>query len=124
VVGYLLGSLLIDIITPLITRLHYIDKLEIVKSWFDVYGIWIIIIAGFSPIPYKIFTIGAGIASMAFFPFVMISILARGSRFFLVAFFIKRFGHACDIWLKKYIDRLGYALVIVIGLGILYSSLQ
>jgi membrane protein YqaA with SNARE-associated domain len=44
-------------------------------------------LAGFSPMPYKIFTLGAGIANMALLPFILISLLARGTRFFLVAFF-------------------------------------
>ncbi|KAA0441918.1 MAG: DedA family protein [Candidatus Thioglobus sp.] len=120
VVGYYIGAFLLDIIKPLLLKLHYIDELQIIQGWFAQYGIWIIIIAGFSPIPYKIFTIGAGVANMAFLPFIGISLLARGARFFLVAFFIKKFGSACDIWLKKYIDYLGYVLIIIIGLGVLY----
>jgi membrane protein YqaA with SNARE-associated domain len=54
-------------------------------------------LAGFSPMPYKIFTLGAGIANMALLPFILISLLARGTRFFLVAFFVKKLGDACDI---------------------------
>jgi membrane protein YqaA with SNARE-associated domain len=65
VVGYFLGALLIDVIQPLLVKLHYIDKLETVKTWFAEYGIWIVALAGFSPMPYKIFTLGAGIANMA-----------------------------------------------------------
>lgn len=122
-VGYYLGAFLLDAIMPLLIKLHYTDKLNTINLWFEQYGIWIIAIAGFSPIPYKIFTIGAGIASMAFLPFVLMSLLARGMRFFLVAFFIKKFGDVCDIWLKKYIDRLGYALIIIIGLGIWYAKI-
>lgn len=121
VVGYYLGAFLLDAITPLLTKLHYIDKLDTIRLWFEQYGIWIIAIAGFSPMPYKIFTLGAGIANMAFLPFVLMSLLARGMRFFLVAFFIKKFGNACDVWLRKYIDRLGYVLIIVVGLGIWYA---
>ncbi len=119
VVGYFLGALLIDIIQPFLIKLHYVDKLKIVKEWFAEYGIWIIAIAGFSPMPYKIFTIAAGIANMALLPFILISLLARGMRFFLVTFFIIKFGNICDIWLKKYIDHLGYILIII-TLGILY----
>ncbi|SMN14482.1 FIG139438: lipoprotein B [uncultured Candidatus Thioglobus sp.] len=120
VVGYFLGALLIDSIQPLLVKLHYIDKLDTIKQWFTEYGIWIVAIAGFSPMPYKIFTIGAGIANMALLPLILISFLARGMRFFLVAFFIRKFGNVCDVWLKKYIDRLGYSLIVVIALGIWY----
>ncbi|SMN10872.1 FIG139438: lipoprotein B [uncultured Candidatus Thioglobus sp.] len=122
VVGYFIGAFLLDVITPLLIKLDYIDRLETIKVWFEQYGIWIVAIAGFSPMPYKIFTIGAGIASMALLPFILISMLARGLRFFLVAFFVKKFGDACDIWLKKYIDRLGYALIVAVALGVWYVN--
>lgn len=121
-VGYFLGESLLASIKPLLTKLHYLDKLDTTQGWFEQYGIWVIAIAGFSPMPYKIFTIGAGIGNMAFLPFVLISLLARGARFFLVAFLVRKFGDACDIWLKKYIDRLGYLLIIVIALGIWYAN--
>jgi len=120
ILGYFIGAVLLDTITPLLEQLHYTDKIIIIEGWFAEYGIWIVAIAGFSPMPYKIFTISAGIAGMAFLPFVLISLLARGARFFLVAFFIRKFGDACDIWLKKYIDRLGYFLIVAIGLGVWY----
>lgn len=119
VVGYFLGALLIDVIQPFLIKLQYADKLETVKGWFTQYGIWIMAIAGFSPMPYKIFTIGAGISNMALLPFILISLLARGIRFFLVAFCVRRFG---DIWLKKYIDHLGYILIIIVALGVWYAK--
>ncbi|MDC9715159.1 MAG: DedA family protein [Gammaproteobacteria bacterium] len=120
VAGYFLGALLIDNIQPLLVKLHYVDKLDTIKQWFTQYGIWIVAIAGFSPMPYKIFTIGAGVSNMALLPFILMSFLARGMRFFLVAFFVKKFGNACDAWLKKYIDRLGYVLIVVVALGVWY----
>lgn len=122
VVGYFLGELLLDFMLPILHKLHYVEKLEIIKSWFEIYGIWIIFIAGFSPIPYKIFTIGAGISFMAILPFIAISILARGARFFLVAFLVKKFGSSCDVWLQKYIDLLGYGLIVVIVLVIIFKN--
>jgi membrane protein YqaA with SNARE-associated domain len=120
IVGYFLGALLMDTLQPLLVKLHYADKLDVIKQWFEEYGIWIIATAGFSPMPYKIFTIGAGIANMALLPFILMSFLARSARFFLVAFLIKKFGNICDVWLKKYIDRLGYFLIIIIALGVWY----
>ncbi|BAS68080.1 MAG: DedA family protein [Gammaproteobacteria bacterium] len=119
-VGYYIGAILLDVVTPLLAKLNYLDKIDAIELWFEEYGIWIVAIAGFSPMPYKIFTVGAGIANMAFLPFVLISLFARGVRFFLVAFLVRKLGDICDIWLKKYIDRLGYALIIVIGAGIWY----
>ena len=87
------------------------------------YGIWIILIAGFSPIPYKLFTISAGMMSMPLLPFVIFSLVARSARYLLIAFLVRKFGKRADAWLNKYIDRLGYALIviIVVVLGISYA---
>lgn len=124
IIGYLLGSYAVEWLTPLVDKMHYNNALSLVQNWFNQYGVWIIAIAGFSPIPYKIFTIGAGIMSMALLPFVLVSFLARGARFFLVALLVRKFGHSCDVWLQKYIDRLGYALIVVVIFWIWYAKVS
>jgi len=123
VVGYAIGVFAIDFIIPILEKLHYLDKLEIVKNWFDEYGILIVFVAGFSPMPYKVFTIGAGIMSMPLLPFVLISLFARGLRFFLVAFIVKKFGNKCDEFLQKYVDYFGYGIIILMVLFIGYKML-
>ncbi len=122
IVGYYLGAFLLEAITPLLIKLHYTDKLDTIILLFEQYGVWIIAIAGFSPLPYKVFTIGAGVVSMAFLPFVLMSFVARGARFFLVTFLVRKFGSNCDLWLRKYIDRLGYILIVVIVIGVWYAN--
>ena len=62
--------------------------LALAQQWFEDYGIWIILVAGFTPVPYKIFTISAGMMGMSLVAFVLASIIGRGARFFLVAGFI------------------------------------
>ncbi len=110
--GYLIGYWLFDFIMPYIELLNYGDKLVQLQLWFDKYGIWTIFIAGFSPIPYKLFTILAGFLSMALIPFLVISLISRWLRFVLVAIIVARFGNTCDVWLKKYIDVLGYVIIL------------
>ncbi len=112
--GYAIGFWFFDIIQPLITdggrwEQHYL----ITKEWFDKWGFWAIFIAGFSPIPYKVFTITAGIMGMLFLPFVIASAIGRGSRFFLVAGLMKWGGKKMEQKLKHYIDFLGWFVVIV-----------
>ncbi len=114
IVGYLIGYFAYEFIAPYLDRVGYADELNILKIWFDKYGIWIIFLAGFSPVPYKLFTIMAGFLTMLFLPFVIISLFARGARFFLIVFFIKKIGDACDVWLRTHIDRLGYTLILLI----------
>lgn len=117
VFGYVLGMIGYELLLPFFEKMNYIDKLANVKLWFDEYGVWVVFIAGFSPIPYKLFTIMAGVLSMALLPFVLASIVARGARFFLVAYFVYHFGEKCDEWLRKYIDGIGW-LVVVIAIGL------
>ncbi len=74
IVGYGLGYLLFDpVVQPLITELGYQQRFDTVVNWFDHWGIWVVFIAGFSPVPYKLFTVSAGFLHMAFIPFVFAS---------------------------------------------------
>jgi len=120
IIGYLLGVYAIDWLMPLITQWGYISDFVRAENWFVDYGIWVILIAGFSPVPYKIFTIVAGMLSMALSPFLLFSLFARGARYFLIALLVRKFGKQCDAWLNKYIDRLGYVIIVVIAIGLWY----
>lgn len=116
IAGYLIGLLAFDLIAPLLHSVNYWDKYLAVKDWFDQWGFWIIFIAGFSPIPYKVFTIGAGAVSLTFLPFVIASLIGRGARFFLVAGLIVLGGERMERALREYVDFLGWALIIVLVL--------
>lgn len=124
VIGYLLGATLFDpLVAPLIEQMGYQDKFSTIVTWFEEWGIWVVFLAGFSPIPYKLFTISAGMMSMAFLPFVLASAVSRSLRFFLVAGLIKQFGAAMESKLRKYIDILGWGLVAIIAIYIVYKQL-
>ncbi len=112
--GYAIGFWFFDVIQAFIAdggrwEQHYLTT----KEWFDKWGFWAIFIAGFSPIPYKVFTITAGIMGMLFLPFVIASAIGRGSRFFLVAGLMKWGGKEMEQKLKHYIDFLGWFVVFV-----------
>jgi membrane protein YqaA with SNARE-associated domain len=114
IVGYLIGMFAFSFIEPVLHDLGYWDKFLKVKEWFDAWGFWAIFIAGFSPIPYKIFTISAGVISMSFFPFVLASAIGRGGRFYLVAGLMKWGGASMEQTLRAYIDRLGWIIIIAV----------
>jgi membrane protein DedA with SNARE-associated domain len=59
--------------------------------------------------------------SMPLLPFVIFSLVARSARYLLIAFLVRKFGKRTDAWLNKYIDRLGYALIVIVVLGIWYA---
>lgn len=114
-VGYLLGYLMFEPwIQPLITQFGYQGRLDTAMAWFSEWGVWVVFIAGFSPIPYKLFTVSAGFLQMAFLPFLIASAIGRGLRFFLVAGLIQWGGSAMETKLRKWIDVLGWGLVALI----------
>lgn len=120
ILGYLLGAFAMHWVEPWLLQSSYEERYLIVRGWFDHWGLWIILIAGFSPIPYKLFTVTAGALSMPFIPFVIASILGRGGRFFLVAGLIARFGDAIEPLVRKYVDWLGWIALLMIIMAYWY----
>ena len=118
--GYEIGYFLFDRIEPWLQTTHYWESYLIAQSWFKEWGFWAVFVAGFSPIPYKVFTIAAGAMNMLLLPFVLASIIGRGGRFFLVAMLLAAGGARLESKLREYMDRLGWATValVVIGAGI------
>jgi len=114
-VGYYLGYAMYDsVVVPLIESVGYQNKLDTAHTWFDDYGIWVIFVASFTPIPYKVFTITAGTMGMLFLPFMIVSLIGRGLRFFLVAGLMKWGGSAMESKLRQWVDALGWAVVVII----------
>lgn len=114
VLGFYLGWFLFDsLIQPFLFELGYGDQMEHISRWFEQYGIWIVFVSGFSPIPYKFFTLTAGALHMAFLPFVLASFVGRGARFFLVAGLMKLGGDTMREGLRTYVDRIGWATVVL-----------
>ncbi|MDO9148400.1 MAG: YqaA family protein [Hydrogenophaga sp.] len=109
--GYLIGWVAMDAVMPWIERAGYASKLAHAGRWFEQWGFWAVLLAGFSPIPYKAFTITAGGLGMALLPFTLASFIGRGGRFFLVAFLMARFGPAVEAKLKPTIEWLGWGMV-------------
>jgi len=122
--GYALGYWLYDpVVLPLIETLHMEAKLAKAQSWFIDYGVWIVFIAGFSPIPYKVFTVTAGVMQMAFLPFLLASAVGRGGRFFLVAGLMHWGGETMQNRLREIVDWLGWGLVLAIVILLLVYKL-
>lgn len=112
--GFLLGWFAFDsFIQPLVEQWGYQAKLETAMGWFEQYGIWVVFLAGFSPIPYKIFTISAGVLHMAFIPFLLASAIGRGMRFYLVAALMYWGGEKMETQLRKHIDTIGWGVIVL-----------
>jgi membrane protein YqaA with SNARE-associated domain len=109
--GYLIGHYALEMVVPLIERAGYAAQYARVREWFGEWGFWAVFVAGFSPIPYKLFTIAAGALSMNLAPFVIASALSRGARFYMVAGIMVWGGARMERLLRSYIDRVGWVLV-------------
>lgn len=122
--GYLLGYFGMALIEPiLLTSTHVASYLQIQK-WFEDWGVWIIFLAGFSPIPYKLFTVTAGMMRMFFGPFVLASIIGRGARFFLLSALLKLFGERLEPYLRRWIDFIGWFIVLAAILFYVVTKLK
>jgi membrane protein YqaA with SNARE-associated domain len=118
--GYLIGYFGFDLIEHWLQGSHYWDNYLVARGWFEVWGFWAILVAGFSPIPYKVFTIAAGTLAMNFPLFVIGSMLGRGGRFFLVAGLMAWGGPAMEARLRTYIEGLGWLVVLAAVIAFLY----
>lgn len=96
-----------------------------IQQLFSSYDFWVIFTAGFTPLPYKIFTIGAGVFEINFPLFVLTSLLSRGLRFFLVAGLIYTFGQQVKGLIDKYFNLLTIGfMVLLVGGFLLFSGLR
>jgi len=98
-----------------------------VQAWgekLNAEGFWWVLLAGVTPVPYKLFTIASGVAGMPIMTFLVGSILGRSVRFFLVSWLAAKFGPVAEQKLIKYFDVIGWSIVLLIvaALGFRYVS--
>jgi membrane protein YqaA with SNARE-associated domain len=118
--GYLIGYYAFEALTPLLHDWGYWERYQQVVVWFKNWGFWVVFIAGFSPLPYKLFTIAAGALSLALLPFLLASFIGRGARFYLVAQLTARFGPKVEPTIRKYIEWIGWATVGLLAIAVWY----
>lgn len=122
VLGYLIGYALYEqLAAPLIRFYHYEGAMQAFKDRFNEYGLWVILIKGLTPIPYKIVTITSGVTQFNFGVFLAASVVTRGARFFLLAFLIRQFGPPVQAFIERrltLVTSIG-ALAIVLGVVLL-----
>jgi len=117
--GYFIGYELMGIVgQPIIDFYNANDYwVKIEEAYRGPIGVWFLLAAAFTPIPYKVATIAAGATQMPFVPFVIASVVGRSARFFLVAGLIWKFGPSIKTFIDKYFDKLSIAFLILIVLG-------
>ena len=116
-IGYAIGHYAIDMAMPLIEKMGYGGQFEDIKKQAIDNGFILLLIAGFTPVPFKIFTIAAGAVGMPLLPFFFGALIGRGKRVFLVAGAIRLGGEKAEATLRKYIEPIGWiALLVLAGL--------
>ena len=100
--GYLIGYALFNSIGIILVNFYGMTEyIENLNEYYNNYGIWFVLIAGFTPLPFKIITIASGLFQLNLIIFILCSLVARGGRFYLIAGLLYLFGEA----IKKFIDR-------------------
>ena len=91
-----------------------VEEFAHIRSLYEQYDFWIIFTAGFTPIPYKLFTITSGVFNIDFVMFVIASIVSRGLRFFLIGGLIWKFGAPIKTFIDKYFNLLAVAFTVLL----------
>jgi len=118
ILGYAIGAMLFDTVGAWLVRFYgYGNKIEDFRQLYQQYGHWIILIKGLTPIPFKLVTIASGLAGYDLFWFILLSIVTRGARFYMVAGVMNRFGVPLRRFVEANLTAVGLATVAVILLG-------
>ena len=106
---------------PILNKFFSQDKIMFVERQYQQRDVWAVAIAGFTPIPYKVFAIGAGVFRLDFRRFMLASLVGRAGRFFLVGLLITIFGEPIQAAIDEYLDvlALGFVVLLVVGFFII-----
>ena len=116
-IGYMIGYFFWDLVGNHIINFYGAEnEVNQLKEYFSKYGLFIILLAGFTPIPYKIFTIGSGLLSFNFFTFIICSIFARGLRFVSLSYLVYKYGEKSLSFVDKYFYKLTLFFVLILAL--------
>ena len=113
--GYAIGYYFFETLGEWVVRTYGLQaSLAAFRAGFEQYGVWIILIKGLTPIPYKLVTIASGAAHFDLFTFVWASIVTRGLRFFLVAALLWKFGEPIRTFVEKRLTLLTWLFLIAL----------
>ena len=111
--GYVIGWGMFEAIEPWLRGTHYWEDFEVASQWLNDYGVWVVFAMGFSPLPYKVATIAAGVAVINLPGFFIGSLVGRAARFFLVAGLVRLGGESFENTLRKHVERIGWLVVVI-----------
>ena len=116
--GYFIGYALFDLVArPLLDFYHYGAAFDAFRARFAENGVYLILIKGLLPIPFKIVTIASGVASVNFAAFLAACLVTRGARFFLLAGLIRRYGEPVRLFIERRLTLVTSIAAVCIVLG-------
>jgi len=124
-VGYWIGMVAMPTIgQPIVDFYHAQSAWDSVVAWYQSdLGVWFLLAAAFTPIPFKVATIAAGATGMAFWPFLIVSMIGRSARFFLVAIILRIYGAPVRAMIEKHFDKFTLAFLVLLVAGFLVIRL-
>ena len=116
--GYLIGWQFMGLVGERIIAFYGLaPKVDQIRELFNAYDAWAVAIAGFTPIPYKVFTIASGLFNINFPVFVIASALSRSARFFILGGLIYRFGAGIREFIDRWFNLLATAAMVLLIAG-------
>ncbi len=116
--GYLLGYQFMDLVGIHIVEFYHLQaQWDKIGGWYEEYNAWAVGAAGFTPLPYKVFTLAAGAFKINFPIFVLASLVSRSARFFIVAGLIYKFGAPIKVFIEKYFNILSIVFMVLLIAG-------
>lgn len=113
--GYAIGVFFFDLIArPILTFYGYMHQFDVFKDYYHEWGAWIVFGAGITPFPYKVITIASGVVNLDFAVFMLASVVARGMRFYLVAWLLKKYGEPMKDYIEKNLGMLSVLFLLLL----------
>lgn len=113
--GYVIGVYFFDLIAkPILTFYGYMHQFDVFKDYYHEWGAWIVFGAGITPFPYKVITIASGVVHLDLVVFTLASVVARGMRFFLVAWLLKQYGEPMKLFIEKNLGMLSVVFLLLL----------
>ena len=113
--GYAIGVFFFDLIArPILTFYGYMHQFDVFKDYYHEWGAWIVFGAGITPFPYKVITIASGVVHLDFAVFMLASVVARGMRFYLVAWLLKKYGDPMKDYIEKNLGMLSVLFLLLL----------
>ena len=117
VLGYAIGAFLYDVVgQPILEFYGSESSFEKISAWYNEWGGWGVLFAAITPFPYKVLTIFSGATGLNLVTFIVVSIIGRGIRFFLVSWLLYKFGEPIRLFIEKYLGLL-FTLFMVLLIG-------